>query len=710
MIKYLKTRNFKKLDDWQVEFKAGSNILTGDNSAGKSTVFKAIRFALFGAAASGSSKENLPTYGTKNCKVELGIADLVIKRDLTNCKIIKGNKTVAEGNTPCTRYIEDFLGMDFKAFNIFCLSSQGETQALLTIGATEINKRVEQYSGITLIDEVITRAKADIDKNSAVLESLELVDLETLENQKKDLEHTINTVQEDKAKVDNQLERVNNDLSDAREAVENAKLTNQQVTHAKAQIGEYESSLSIALNRNETLKERALELGAMNLDSDSIKAAIELKTKQVIQMREDNDKSTRTKAKIELMEKTCLELFDYASREVIAVKSLPSINEKIAQEEQSLEAVRNDISELRAKERAMKKTLNEGVCSECGRPHEDFDPESVRQELQDIKKQILQSDETLESGYRQVKKSAAKKLEYQRHINNYVDKYEAAKKELEELKTIEETIPNHNEEMITNLDERLDDLKFQLRTIDNHKTELAKIQSEMPLIQEQIDELTRKKLDAQEMANQPQTDVESLISKVSTLEQQYTKLYADLNQLASSLSGFKQERSHLEEQLNKGRANNSKFDDLSKYVGARKDLINLLRNKRQQFMSDVWQRIIDRASNFLNETTNGWIEAVYRDDKGGFSFKETGQKPSPIIGNASGAQAAFCGTAIRIGISQALYGSSALLMLDEPTESMTEKNSSVLASGLLNLGGQVLLITHRSSEAFTAQNVIELGK
>jgi len=86
-------------------------------------------------------------------------------------------------------------------------------------------------------------------------------------------------------------------------------------------------------------------------------------------------------------------------------------------------------------------------------------------------------------------------------------------------------------------------------------------------------------------------------------------------------------------------------------------------------------------------------------------FCEDGQF-APVT-SASGAQRGFIGVAARIGLSQALRVSCPVLVLDEPTESMSEANALRLSGALLS-HGQIIVITHRMSDSYTASNVIEL--
>lgn len=113
------------------------------------------------------------------------------------------------------------------------------------------------------------------------------------------------------------------------------------------------------------------------------------------------------------------------------------------------------------------------------------------------------------------------------------------------------------------------------------------------------------------------------------------------------------------------------------------------------------------ASHKVKISTAGTITRVARDNNGGFVAEEQG-KWVPVA-NCSGAQKGHIGVALRVGLAASLYGNSALLVLDEPTDAMNETNSMQLAGSLMGLGGQCVMITHRPFEQLSANNVIQVG-
>ncbi|RLA38663.1 MAG: hypothetical protein DRR06_20370, partial [Gammaproteobacteria bacterium] len=136
-----------------------------------------------------------------------------------------------------------------------------------------------------------------------------------------------------------------------------------------------------------------------------------------------------------------------------------------------------------------------------------------------------------------------------------------------------------------------------------------------------------------------------------------------------------------------------------------KELVTYLKDSRIKFLATVWNNILGSASGFLSQATDKQITALSRSDKDGFMFCEEGVY-APVSA-ASGAQRGFIGVSIRLALAQSLRSSCDLVVLDEPTESMSEENALRLSGTLLSQG-QIITITHRLSDSYTASNIIQL--
>lgn len=708
MIKGLKTHSFRKLSDFEVSFKPGSNILTGDNGAGKSTVFRAIRFALYGVAAAGCAKELLPTHGAKNCKVVLNIDDLVITRDLRNCTITKDGTPVAEGNTPCTQYMEDYLGMDFKAFNIFCLSPQGETQALLTVGATELNRRVEQYSGVDIIDKIIKATSSDISVYKGKLDNQSLIDTDTMHKALVDLECVIDDGKSTLAEIVAIKAELDDATASLRLSISHQKKINGDIYRAKELHDQAEverDACELELNEAEKL------LAELISKSNSVQGLSE----QISELSSDIEFKTNANTSRDLEAQKYSQAKEAAHRLVPLADSEAKAKTDLELLQHEITAVGSEVSsncdEVTALERVIKqdkKLLRDGICPTCERPHKNFDAELVHIRCEDNRVHLRATQEVLAKKLAETDLLNRQVRDFLRKISSY--DIQLADAEMRRDATFErlEAMPCYDPAKINSLVKKRDDLVFTKRSIAEHSQRIEQAKTTVERLQRTFSRNSQKMADNAELASYHLVPTITMQQELSEKTEGLQELTQKEVHHSNLIAGLESDLIHISDEYTMALASNEKYIEDSKASSVLVSLNKLLRKRRGEFMADIWAGILARASHFVNETTSGWITEIGRDDKGNFTFRERGNIPCPIIGTASGAQAAFCGAAIRIGISLAMHGSNALLMLDEPTESMSEVNASKLASGLLALGGQTMLITHRTSEAVSAQSVIQL--
>jgi hypothetical protein len=275
---------------------------------------------------------------------------------------------------------------------------------------------------------------------------------------------------------------------------------------------------------------------------------------------------------------------------------------------------------------------------------------------------------------------------------------------MDKLTSVNEFLAEHD--IDDSVDDRRTALEFQLADLTRREALEAGLKKLESRIRErmvdtsaweaelrQLDESTEPEIlesDLAKLKDQCERDREDLQSSQTGLHEVQLKLTGERGALADLEYAFKQEE-----------ANRGKLDDIK----GLNDFIKFLQESRVTFLSQIWGNILAVASGFLMRATNGAITALTKSDKEGFMFCEDGVY-APVA-SASGAQKGFIGVAVRIGLAKSLRGSSELVVLDEPTESMREENALRLSGSLLGQG-QILMVTHRESDKVSASNVIEV--
>ena len=187
ILKTLVLRNYRKFKQIVVEFPDGVIGVIGLNGAGKSTIFEAISWVLYGPVAARTSADQIKREGAETsepCRVELEFVfeddQYRIVREMTGKNLaasatatINGN-IAASGAETVSKFVQKKLGMDFKSFFTSIFAKQKELNALSTMNASERRPLILKMLGIDALDEVTKEIKYDKRHKSSLIEKLNL--------------------------------------------------------------------------------------------------------------------------------------------------------------------------------------------------------------------------------------------------------------------------------------------------------------------------------------------------------------------------------------------------------------------------------------------------------------------------------------------------------------------------------------------------------
>jgi exonuclease SbcC len=160
MITKLTLKNFKKHEDLTVQFQDGLVALKGANEAGKSTLYHAVVYAMFGARALPMTLAETVTYEKPegSLKVELTFTfeqvSYTIVRSKSGAVITNGTET-ANGQAEVTKYVERLFGVNADAATKLMVASQGGLRGALETG--EAVPLIEKLANIDLLDMLISK-------------------------------------------------------------------------------------------------------------------------------------------------------------------------------------------------------------------------------------------------------------------------------------------------------------------------------------------------------------------------------------------------------------------------------------------------------------------------------------------------------------------------------------------------------------------------
>ena len=735
----IETTNFKKLRRFRAEFTGGLNVIVGDNAQGKSTLLQAIECALYGASVVPGKKDKIPTWGQSSWKVELVFsldgADYRLTRSKSTAKLERstfdGDELVANGNTPVTAAVAELLDLDAKDYNLFMQSKQGETSGVLTFGATALNKKVEAFAGISLIDRVISLAQEEYRVEKAQADALavsdevikaaeEWVDLKS--DEALDAEKALKDAQESfeelpdlaslsEPEVDPEALRSRaNTVAKLRTRVEKAQI---EVDNAKRRYQEALQRFE-ELEKPEDAEELASQLNQLNRECKSSVARVNELSRQL-------DSRQRLWDQLVKAEKV---MDDDIPEDEIG-EELSDTVEKIGEVEKRSQDATRRWHEADHRLQQIEEMREGAECPACGTQLSEHDPAKLDEEHSELtaKRDATKAErDDLDKQYRSLdrhRRALEKQLEEAQAHEAEVDRLREtliqwpSREKLEEDYRIADEVHTGNLSEKAALEHRIEQLEGKQRIYRRAERAVKTEYSSLREMQGELEELegqlaageaegvpTEEDIEAARKAwRQFEADRNELRHKRLEAKHAVDTAEERVKHTDESLNGVRKELDSLREKAEKSKA-------ASKTADAAGRLSRFLRERRSGYLQEVWDAVLAAASKQVNMASKGMISRLVYDD-GDFLFEEEGIL-APVA-SASGAQKAHIGVALRIGLSRALYGSDALIIFDEPTESMSEHHAAGLSASLAGAAQQCLLITHREQDQDLATNVIEVA-
>lgn len=186
ILKSLHLQNFRKFQDLLIEFPDGVTGIIGLNGVGKSTIFEAVAWILYGPVASRTSSDQIKREGADakdDCKGELefifGEDNYKVTREITgknltsSASIMRNGSLIATGSDIVSTYIQKKLGMDYKSFYTSIFAKQKELNALSTMKSSERRPLILKMLGINSLDQIITDIRSDSKQISQIIQQNE---------------------------------------------------------------------------------------------------------------------------------------------------------------------------------------------------------------------------------------------------------------------------------------------------------------------------------------------------------------------------------------------------------------------------------------------------------------------------------------------------------------------------------------------------------
>lgn len=749
----LVTTNFKKLGSVTIDFTRGMNVIAGPNAKGKSTTLQGVEAALFGVTVVPGKKEHIPTWGQTKFGLELSFwlpcGTYQLTRNGTTAKLLRkhedgADEIVANGNTPVTEAVEALLGLKAKDWNTFVQSRQGASAGILEYGAAALNRKVEEFAGVDLIDKVQAEAQRQATLNTSHADSASVSEEVLKEAQNADTA-AVQGVQAATA----QVETAEKDLAAHGEFTAEKPASTEEMRQQQRDVDSLSNSITIAEVQVANATQRVTDAAA-RLEGKSLQDEAALRTEmheaktaggelaaaeKVLQdeashrkaVQQDTDESDLLLNTRQVEFVADWNEFDEDESQIVIDKMKVDIQAA----EVELAARQEEVGKAKGSYDNLLMLSDGAVCPTCNRAKEEHDPVKLAAEAEEARV------------YWEGRKASV--AEYQSSLNNMkadlkgrvetLASYNAAAAKLDEAsaghkanttalaalrkaEVIQKELDaasaalTASREAYADLQAKLKGLTAANEQFNKDSQALSNAEDHLLAAQQDLDKLNA---DLEALPEPPTADeINAAVKAEAAYQDALTTFNTRKQALTFAVTEAKSELRFQEQlqatakdklqQLIVSAAKSVEHATLAKKYSR---LVQFLRDRRQQYLKEVWDTIMGVASRLVMTASQGTITKVSNDE--GDFFYEENSILAPTA-SASGAQKAMIGVALRVGLARALYGKDSLLIFDEPTAECSEHNAASLAAMIASSAKQVLLITHRDTDQSLAQNIINVGE
>ena len=693
----LVTKNFKRLGSGTFEFTDGVNVIVGPNAAGKSTLLRAASVALFGVSALPGVASDIATWGTKSWEVMLDFEEdgvtYCVTRDHKTASVRRNDELMANGNRPSTLFVEGLLNRSLKDFNLLSNSRQGETTYALNYGAAALQRDVERLSGADVVEKIMGAAKAL--RTALDAQIVAAGDYLLSEDDVKQLGLEL-------AEAQRQAEDSTNEIAEQEKALSApapapAPSDPRQVRKGREKYLVYVTELAGYRKSKAALEAQIAEHGPEWDEDDGSLEQYKAEVSVLVAAKRQWERACDEGSSLEK------QIGEIVIPEGDFAAALADAKEELTAREKSMSAVEALVTEKRTEIRHFEKHIKDGVCSVCGTVLKG-DVEEAKVKLAEAKQQLADMQGVLSGAKAAVDAQRKDVASLSAQITVQVERTKQKAKLQDSLAHLDYGSWNEatDEESLAVAERGMHDAAKTLETAEAHNKARRKLVKQLDGLEAPVEvpEVTEADVAAAEEAWAEFQRLSSAwqVQQATAKERKASETvkYGAATATVKRVSGILKDSAEATARVS---AQKVKFE-----VAGR--LVDFLRERREFYLTQVWDTVMGSASRFLCSSTEGWMSNMKLND-GSFMFEDNGGAWVPAV-EASGAQSAFLGVALRVGLSQALDRDRSMMMLDEPTEAMTEENARRLMAGIGAARDQVIVVTHRTTDQGLANNVIEV--
>lgn len=706
----LTLKNFKKYAYEEFDFSDGITGIVGKNGSGKSTIFDAISFALFGYLK--NKKELVKNSNAdENESVEVKLDFLIgsdaytVIRTYTGKNLIskdslyKNNNLIASDTSSVNKEILNLIKMNKQIFENTVFARQKDLIALSEVGTKDRKKMMRKLLGLEKLDTITENLQKEIKDLSSqigiisVLSDDEKTKMSESIKKHKDENDAINKeieeLRKEKKELNNRYIEINEELL----KLKDIKNSEDKINTYKNQIQNYEKELKDLKNKQNSLQNLKQYNDDYNELEQEIQQLNELKSKNSIKNEKEknfnNQKNNldsqqkNLKLKKEEIKKIIKNYKilnkDYDNNEEKLKdlsEKIKGINKDINTAEEKINAAKEAIQKAETQKDNIQKIGKNASCPTCSRPLQDeYDGvissltktinDLSQNEISDERKNIEKYQSELKSVEeeknnieKEIKDHDAKKNELEKGLLNYNKDKENIIKIKNEIKTLNEELEvfkniNYDENYHNKAIENQQKLKPKK---DEYIATLAVIER-IPKVEDVIKDLNSKISEENKKIQENNSSLkydEKEFNNKNLEKEELEKKIKELDKKTDDKNKDLYNNTKILSKIEADEENNTKNEKKKEELINKKDINDKIKNFLEKFKtyinSTISPRISTIASDMFSKITNKKYDRIEIDNDFNLFIYDEGKKYD--IKRFSGGEIDLANLVIRIAISE----------------------------------------------------------
>ena len=701
MIRQIQLKHFRQHQHYAIDFTHGTTVIYGANESGKSTLFEAITFALFGVRA--CRNNDLSSWGVESNSHQVMLhftvenIDYTLKRSARSAEITWATGRVT-GQTDVSRFCENLWQLKPNTGSKLMFIGQNSIRGILEEGGVKTAQMIEQLADFdqiehwihTLQTEFTTGSVEPYQQNLSYLNQqlnelqTELAALPDPEQQAAQLRQQLHAQQNE---YQTQQQHYQQQLAQLTQEWQHAQTLNQQQQHLQRQLDQVEAHLAAT--------ERLLDAPLLSVDPQSVQ--------QAEQQLHD------LQAQYQLWQDYCLAK-DYQTHPHRLALTADELQQQIEQRQHHIQHLQTQHASLTGEIKSLQNHLHTDLyCSQCHRAWDNI--EQMQQANQITQQQITQL-QNQQAHYQQQLQQQQQELTQRLELFHYPVP----------------VLPPHSHWQIIN------DAHYPpcLQWTTTIPTEIT------PTMLQQAQQKWQHAQREWQRAQDQQAHFQAAQQRHQTLLNEVAHYRAQLNQLPPiaaaadirlAINNLEHQAQAITQQLQQVQHSLAHFDDLTQpwftqhqkithkinqlqqhiqttqhdihHINLNNQLLKALRSIKPKIANQIWQTVCSTISHYFS-LMRQQTSVVSKGENG---FMVDGKD----VYSLSGSTLDILGLAIRVALTKTFLPHCHFLLLDEPFAACDAQRQAQALGFIHTLGfDQIIIVTHDNLTEAVADHVIEL--